>query len=160
MKKVLVGLGVFLLFFLVACNEVQDDLLTYLNEELDPIAGLEAEATEAYGSVTGANYTDDLTLYDKLTTVIIPTYEEFYTKLKRIDPETEEVQEVHDLFVEGVDDQYNAMLVLKTALEQQDPNGVTQANSLLDSGSSKINEYHTELEDLADEHDVEIEYQN
>ena len=62
--KLLVAFG--LMISLVAgCgnNPVQDDVVTYMNESLPSVAEQELEAIGLYESVSGANYTDDETMY-------------------------------------------------------------------------------------------------
>ncbi|MBB6453663.1 hypothetical protein HNQ94_002112 [Salirhabdus euzebyi] len=158
MKKAIISLGFFLMLALVGCsNPVQDDLLSYVNDELIPISQLEVDAMDAYASVTGVNYTDDYTLYDVLEVTVLPNYEDFYEKLNLITPKTEEVKEIHDIYVEGVGEQYQALLTLRVAIETQSLDEVNAANEKLMSGTQKINDFRFQLQKLAGENDVELE---
>jgi len=156
MKKVgLILLMVFIL--LVGCsNPVQDDLLTYLNEDLAELYELEAEAIEKYESVTGANYTDDFVLYDALTVEIIPIYSEFASQLESIEPETEEVQQAHDTYLRAVGLYREAFDLLVIAIEEQDEVKVDQVNEKLAHASQVMDEYNALVEVVAEENDVEI----
>lgn len=79
---------------LTGCSNdpVQDDLLNYINKEIEVVADLENKAVSKYESVTGVNYTNDQTLYDALLDEIIPTYQDFLKKLEDISIETDEVK--------------------------------------------------------------------
>lgn len=158
MKK-LILLPVFLFtLVLSACfsDPVLDELLVYLNDELPKITPLEMEAISAYDSVTGTNYTSDQALYDALLVDIIPTYQEFADKLEGIRLETEEVREVHEGYIEGVNLQYNAFNKIVTALEQQDRAMIEEANLLLDQGRKHLRDFKFNIEKLASEHEVEL----
>lgn len=150
------------LFILTGCfsDPVQDDLLNYVNEELPRASQLEAEAVSAYQSVTGANYTDDYTLYDVLSLEVIPTYNEFIKELESIHMETDEVNELHEEYIEAANIQYNAFVKTLTAIENQDRQIIEEANSMLEEARSKIRNYNTELKKLAKEHNVELEQED
>jgi len=137
-------------------NPVQDDLIHYINEEVLPLADEENAITGAYESVTGENYVDDESLYAELET-LIPKYRDYVAKIEEINPETDEVKELHELYIAASNKQYNAMVQISAALENQDVNLVSEANGKLDEARSGMREYRNRLEALAKEHDVEFE---
>jgi hypothetical protein len=158
LKRLLLIPVLLLTFILSGCfsDPVQDDLLVYLNEELAAISHLEKEALTAYESATGANYTSDQELYDTLNFEVIPTYQEFATKLEAIKVETEEVREIHEGYIEAVNLQYNAFVKIVTALEELDPEKIEEANSMLDEARSLLRDFKYNIEQLAKEHDVRL----
>lgn len=158
MKKLLLFPFVMVMFLLSGClgDPVQDDLLNYLNEEIDDVADLEAEALDAYDSVTGANYVDDYLLYDTLSYTVIPVYQEFVSELEAIDVETDELREIHETYIEGANTQYNAFVKIMTAIEEQDPNKIEEANLMLDDARKLLRDFNNDIENLAEEHNVEI----
>ncbi|WP_019155315.1 hypothetical protein [Robertmurraya massiliosenegalensis] len=159
MKKLLM-LPVLLCFLVISgCSSedpVKTELETYLNEELSSIIGLETQAISAYDSVTGVNYTSDQLLYDVLLTEVIPTYQDFMNKLEAIRLDTEELREVHEGYIEGVNTQYNAFTRIVTALEQQDRAIIEEANVMLDEARKLIRDYNYNIEKLTKEHEVEM----
>ena len=157
MKKLLFVLTSAL--FLAACgsNPVQDDLINYINEEVSPLFETETEIVEAYESVTGDNYTDDNELYNALESYIIPKYSDFIDDLEQITPETEEVRAIHEEYIEASNLQYNAMVKMLPALENQDYALISEANEMLSEGRSKMRHYVSSLESLAKENNVEFE---
>ncbi|MFI8577801.1 hypothetical protein ACIGEL_19100 [Rossellomorea aquimaris] len=150
-------IGFVLLLVLSGCSDpVQDDLLNYINEEMKPLAVLEEEAIAEYDSVTGNNYVDDMTTYIHIEEFVVPMYRDFIEQLEAVNPETSEVQELHESYIEAVNIQNNAMLKLLAAIEQQDYDMVADANEMLAEGRAGIRSFKSELERLAEEHNVEI----
>ncbi|MDZ5471331.1 hypothetical protein SM124_06180 [Bacillus sp. 31A1R] len=158
MKKVLFGLFTCLVI-LTGCfgNPVQDDLLNYINEEIQPLADLETKAMDAYDSVTGANYTDDQTTYNTIKDEVVPTYRDFIDKLEAIKPETEEVSKLHEQYIDAANMQHSAFIIILDALEKADTGLITEANDKLAEARKGIRSYQKDLEKLAEENNVEFE---
>src|SRR5690554_1935747 len=100
MKKVLVALILsVVLLVMTACSSdpVQDDLVTYINDDLLDLLKESDVILAQYDSVRGDNYTDDATMHEMLTTNVLPQYITYIDKLVAVTPETTEVSEVHDL---------------------------------------------------------------
>jgi len=156
-KKVIKIILIPFLFLITACSTdpVQEDLLQYVNEDMTTAFELEAKAVSAYDSVSGLNYTDDWTMYDTIQTTVIPNYNEFIKELNRVKVETDEVREIHEIYIKGADIQYNAFVKILTALETQDITLVEEANAMLEEARTLIREYMNELDKLAKEHEVE-----
>jgi hypothetical protein len=158
LKKILLFTALLFTFILSGCfgDPVQDDLLKYLNEDLAEITPLETEAISAYESVTGTNFTSDAELYDTLTFEVVPTYQEFADELESIKVETDELREVHEGYIEGVNLQYNAFIKIVTALEELDRSKIEEANAMLDDARKLMRDFNHNIEKLAEEHNVEL----
>lgn len=156
--KVLV---VFLLLMstLVGCgsNPVQDDLITYINDSLPSLAEQELEAIELYESVSGPNYIDDETMYYTIFDEVIPKYGDFIDDLEKIEVKTDELNEIHELYIEAANLQNSAFLTIITALEEQNSEKINEANGKLTDARKMIRDYQKKLSTLAEENDVEIE---
>ncbi|MED5099598.1 hypothetical protein NSQ89_09725 [Niallia sp. FSL R7-0648] len=157
MKKVIKILFLPFLFLITACSAdpVREDLLEYVNEDMKTAFELEVKAVSAYDSVSGINYMDDWTMYDTIQTTVIPNYNEFIKELNSVQVETEELREIHEIYIEGADTQYNAFVKILTALETQDITLVEEANAMLEEARKLIRQYMNELDKLAKEHEVE-----
>jgi len=158
-KKVILCTILPIIFVLSACfsDPIQDDLMNYVNKEMTTAFELEATAVTAYDQVSGINYTDDVTMYDALVLTVIPTYNEFIKELNTVPIDTEELREIHEIYIEGADLQYNAFVKIVRALETQDPLLIEEANGMLEEARSLLREYQNEIDKLAKEHDVEWE---
>lgn len=137
-------------------DPVQDDLITYINDDIPTVFELELKAVGTYDSVTGPNYTDDIVLYEALVNEIIPTYNEFVRELEAISIDTDEVREIHEGYIKGANLQYNAFVRMVTALEQQDRQLIEEANSMLDEARKLMRDYQVNIKNLAEEHNVEL----
>ncbi|WP_040205258.1 lipoprotein [Neobacillus jeddahensis] len=159
MKKRLIAIVIPIIFLLAGCfgDPVQDDLQNYLDKEMKTVWELEVNAISAYEGVSGANYQDDQTMYDAITTDVIPNYNEFIKKLEAVKIETDELKEIHEIYIEGANIQFNAFAKIKQALEEQDPNLIQEANTMLADARKHIRDYKDKLNKLGKEHDVKIE---
>lgn len=159
LKKGLMAIvGLFMIALLSGCSgdPVQEDILNYVNKELKDAAKFESAAITAYESVTGANFTDDQTLYDALTNEVMPNYEKLLKELDSIAIETDELKEIHDIYIDGAEIQYKAFTVILQAIEEQDDDLIEEANGMLTDAETLISDYQNKLDKLANEHDVDI----
>lgn len=159
MRKRLIVILLFCFVILTGCfsDPVQDDLLQYVNSELTTAHKLERTAITAFESVAGTNFTNDQALYDALQNEVIPNYEKFLNELNSVDIETEELKELHDLYIEGANTQMEAFLLIVTALEKQDQSLIEEANKLLEKGKKQITDYNNKIRQLAKDHNVTLE---
>ncbi|MDT2047109.1 hypothetical protein CHN50_01640 [Priestia aryabhattai] len=159
MKKKLLLLFTPLLLLLSAClnDPVQDDLLNYSNNEIPKVSEIEIQAVEAYDSVSGANYTDDFTMYNTLVDDVIPQYREFIEELEKIEVETDELRALHEDYIKAANTQYNAFAKIVSALEKQDPELIVEANVMLDEARKGMRQYASDIKKLAKEHKVTFE---
>jgi hypothetical protein len=159
MRRIWAAVVVFSVLLLAGClgGPVQDDILNYVNDELSTARDLEVQAITSYEGVSGANYQDDQTMYDALVNKVIPNYTEFIKELESVTIETEELEEIHALYIAGAKLQYDGFLIVVEALEKQDANLIEEANKLLNEGRETINDYNAKMKELAKEHDVKLE---
>jgi hypothetical protein len=157
-KRVLAVAVLGLLLVLAGCGgPVQDDILNYLNEEMKTAQTLEDKAISSYEGVAGVNYTDDQTMYDALVNEVIPNYSDLISELETVSIESDELKEVHEIYLSGAKLQFSAFEKIMEALEKQDASLVEEANQLLEEGRLQIEDYNDKLDELSKEHNVEIE---
>jgi len=160
LKKLTLGLLSIFAFaiLLTGCgkNPIQEDLLSYINNDIAPLSSVEAKMIADYESVTGQNFTDDETTFNMLMDNIIPAYNDFSDKLLKIQPETPEVRELHDLYINLSGIQKSAFIGLADALDKQDLGLVNDANAKLDQANKLSRDYQTKLQDMAKKYNVEL----
>ncbi|WP_255298350.1 hypothetical protein [Brevibacillus dissolubilis] len=146
------------LLFTAGClfDPVQDDLIAYINDRVKPLAPLEAEAMDAYDSVTGVNYKNDAETLTVIRDTVMPKYRDFITKLEAVQTDTPEVRAAHEIYIAAANKQYNAMVQITAALEQQDVEMIHKANEMLDEGRKGLRDYQNQLRELADAHGVTL----
>ncbi|MBY0147605.1 hypothetical protein [Neobacillus niacini] len=159
MVKRLLAVVVFGCFLVLAgCGgPVQDDILNYVNKELKTAQELEDKAVSAYEGVAGVNYTDDPTMHDALVNEVIPTYTDLIDELESVNIESDELKEIHEIYLSGANLQLSAFEKIKEAIEKQSSSMIDEANQLLEEGRLKIEDYNKKLDELAKENNVEIE---
>jgi hypothetical protein len=150
------------LIFLLAvasCSSdaVQKDMLNYINTELPKVSTLETDALAAYESVTGANYTNDSTVYSAMKKTVIPKYEEFSSTLASIHPATEELIAMHGEYVKAAGDQMEAFKLICLAIEKQDAGIIKQANDDLSQARNLIALWKKDLYEKCKAHGVTLE---
>ncbi|AST91880.1 hypothetical protein BC6307_11625 [Sutcliffiella cohnii] len=159
MKKLRFALFLSMCLLVSGCfsASVEKDITEYVNEGLLPLADLEEEAIDLFDSVVGYNYTDDYTLYDTLNLEVIPRYQKLLNELEKLKPNTEEVQQVHDIYVSGAKKQYEAMMLILDGIEFQDVSIIEEANLRLAEGRTIIREFQIKLDALIEEYELEME---
>ena len=154
MKKLKVFL--FIAMGLAACSsdEVQKDLLNYVNNEMPKLAPLEEEAIDAYDGVAGENYKNDSIMYFTIKQTVIPKYEEFATKLAAVYPSTPEVKAMNNEYVKAANDQLEGFKLILQAIEKQDAEIIKQANSDIDQARNLLELWRKDLDEQCKKHNV------
>lgn len=126
------------------------DEIILLAPEEDRIIGL-------YDSVTGLNYTNDEVLYYTLLDDVIPSYRQFTVEIESIMPKNQRIRDLHELYIEAANTQYNAFTLMISAIENQDMDTMTQANQGLDQARSLLRDWLYEVEAISTETGVRIQ---
>lgn len=149
---------VFGIIFLSGCGSdpIQEDLINYSNVGLVSVAEIESKVVDGYDSVSGDNYTDDITVYNKLIDEVIPNSLKLIDKAEAIEIKTEDVRAVHELYVAAVNTQNSAFTTIVAAIEAQDYDKISAANDKLSEARKGMRDYQAKLKELADEHGVEF----
>jgi len=158
MKKGLFLVACFVLVFAGCSNPVKEDLLNYINNELPKVGELENIAVAAWDSVSGNNYTDDYTMYDTLTEIVIPKYREFLTGMESITVrlKTSEVRALNEKYIDAITSTNSAFVMLKNILETQDGSRMAEANERLDRGRRLVREWQVEIQDLCRKNGIQF----
>lgn len=158
-KLFFVVLSISLSLFLISCGstEKQDALLKYLNEDLQAAEEYENIVVTTYDSLTGDNYTDDYTLYSQLKTTILPNSLKLIDSVESIECNFDELRNVHELYLNALNKQYQAFTIMLSALENQDYSQVAEANELLSQARKGVRDYTSELKTLCENNNVSLE---
>lgn len=134
-------------------DEVKDDLVTYVND-MTEAQKLQQEAIDTYNSYVNDPEMDSQELLTALTDTIIPKYSEYLDAINALAPATTEVTDVKLACVEGANKQYAALTKVKEAIEACDSDMLTEADSLIQESVQLFQDYETQLNTLAEEHEV------
>jgi hypothetical protein len=135
--------------------DLAEGLMVYL-EDISVLAPEETRIIGLYDSVTGVNYTDDETLYYTLMDEVIPGYREFVVELEAIMPQNAQIRDLHELYIEAANMQYNSFTLMISALEEQNMDTMTQANQGLEQARKLLRDWLYEVEAISSETGVDL----
>ncbi|MBW2053750.1 MAG: hypothetical protein JRI85_16165 [Deltaproteobacteria bacterium] len=124
------------------------DLVEYVNKEILGIAELEKAALESYASVIGKNYTTDERVCEALKNDVIPQYRRFLELLREISPKTEEVRNVHRIFIRGSEYLLSGFKAKMVGIETKQEPLIRVANRQIEKGRIENEKWRRELIDL------------
>ncbi|MCT4661570.1 MAG: hypothetical protein N4A40_06870 [Tissierellales bacterium] len=138
-------------------NEVKSDFKHFLNVDLLKISEFESDAINEFNQITLQEEDTDAyyqKMYSLLSTSTLPTYETFVKELSDIKPETNDVRQLHQIYLRGAQKQLEAFKLFKQGIEEKNEYKITEANQLLAEAKTYMNTYLTEAVKLADELDL------
>lgn len=138
-------------------EEKQKEIVNFINEDMNEIAGYETKANEALATVSGENFKNDQELYDVLTSEVIPEYEKAIETADSLEVTVEELEPIKDQMEEALNIYYDALMLEKEALEKTDQELIEQSNAKGQEYLSALNEYHDQMEKLAKEYDIDYQ---
>ncbi|MBO4997872.1 MAG: hypothetical protein J6D02_07740 [Lachnospira sp.] len=164
MKKffVLCLTGVIMLAALTGCgkqevDEVQQDLIQYVETDLAGIKNEEALAINRYNEVSAQissmKRKDILSAFND---EIIPNYTTFYNNLMNVAPKTAEVIALKQTYVDGVKLQLEGLTALSTAIQENNSDNAVAANDTIAQGKAKVDQHRADIVALAGEHNINI----
>lgn len=169
-KKICVLLtGVMIACTLIACgkeketevveeeiNVVQEDLVEFINEELPAIAADKNNAMAIYNSYFTGVDIDNEALVADLKANVLPSMETYITNLSAIQVDTSEVEEIKQLYLVGIQKQYEAMKMVVNAVENQMPDYLVQAEALIVEAEIYMTDYEAKVVEVANNNQITI----
>lgn len=138
-------------------DPVHDDLVNYINKEIAEIAELESKVAEDWESVSSENYKGSEIMYNALVNGIIDNSEKLVKEAGSITPKTDKLKEVHEMYIAAVNEQHNAFIIVKAALEEgEDSEKISDANKKLKNARKLMLEFMDQIDKLAEKHDLKI----
>lgn len=140
----------------VSCtvDRVTNDIVVYVNQGIIDIAELERQSLAGYAAVTGENYTSDRDIHEALDRCVIPLYGKFLKQLRTIRPSTEEVRQIHAIYIKGAEAVYRGFVIKKIGIETGDWGLIALANSEIDSGREDTDKWREAIFAISKAHNV------
>lgn len=132
----------------------QKAILQFINEDIYKVAEYEVVAFQSLASVSGVNYTNDQTVYRELTTVTIPAYEKALNEAQGIEAGIPELEEMANRVVTATQTFYDALILEKKAIEDQDEGLINESNAKMEEYYTLVDAYHSDMKLLAEEYNV------
>jgi hypothetical protein len=108
----------------------------------------EADILKRWNSVSGANFVNDGYMYQALDNYIVDNYDQFVTKLEKIQPLTKQVQDLHALYVKGAEKQLEAFKLMKEGVGKKDKNIMNNAYKIMTDGRDIEKQWAAKYEEL------------
>jgi hypothetical protein len=133
---------------------VQVDLMDYLNNKIAKISSIEGKAMAAYDSIRRDVSTQ--ASLDILANNVIPAYKNLTEEIRAIRPNTEELNIIHNLSIEGITLRYEAFKEMEIAVRNRNISQFHEANEKIKQGLAKIDQYKDALSASCRKHNVVI----
>lgn len=141
-----------------ACGKsdpVKDDLYNYLTL-MSGAQTLQKEAIDEYNAKVSGEDADSQQLLTALNDTIIPKYQEYLDALDATAPETEEVQAVRAICVDGSNKQMEALQKVAEAITDCDTDMLNDADDMIAEAESLFVDYESQVQALADSHEITL----
>jgi hypothetical protein len=145
-----------LIYLGISYDSVQKDLLNYVNIELPVASSLEDAAIKVYENVTGDNYKNDKEVYSTIKYIVLPCYEQFIERLEAIRPETDELKEVHELYIKAAKAQHNAFMLAELAISNGSDEMINRANEKIEEAKNDLKIFRESLDNIESKHKIKI----
>lgn len=136
---------------------VKDDVIEFVNVELPTAKADHDSAIATYNAYFADGSNQDLATYkDALQNTAIPTMEKCITTISGLETETDEVKALKDTYLQSVQKEYEAMKMVVSAIDGENADYLTQADSLISEAASLMNDYQTQLQTIANEQGIVV----
>lgn len=143
--------------FLTACGtSVFDDLENFINVEMKDVNENYDKIKEE--AALWENIEEDAELEESINSVLLPLVNDSLEKLEKITPETEEVKELKNKYVEVMKAYKQGFEDVLDGVQTVDEDKMYKGNEEIEKGIKLLDEYNSALEELAKEVDAELEY--
>ncbi len=139
-----------------AKTKIQRDVVTFVNESLPAISSDRDTAIAIYNTYFTAEDIDLQNFLGQLQDEAIPYMETYIANLTAIETQTDEVAALKDLYLQCAQKQCDAMKMVASAIEEENPEFLTQAETMIADAASYLNQYESELRLLAIDNDITI----
>jgi hypothetical protein len=139
----------FLLVLFFGCSDpVKLDIRNY-STQLKYLTEQEQDVINRWNSVSGTHFVNDGFMYQALDTYIIENYEQFVTKLEKIQPQTKEVQDLHAMYVKGAEKQLEAFKMMREGVLKKDKDIMNNAYKIMTDGRNIEKQWAEKYEEMS-----------
>lgn len=135
---------------------IQQDVVTFVNESLPSISADRDAAIAIYNTYFTTENIDMESFLGDLQGTAIPYMETYIANLTAIETQTDEVAGLKELYLQCTQKQCDAMKMVASAIEEENPEFLTQAEAMITEATSYLNQYESELRLLAIDNDITI----
>ncbi len=136
----------------------QDEILNYINKDLQELSVIENQMIDSYQSVIGDNYSNDNTTLKEFKNNTVVLTKEFKEKTIEISKglKNKNLIKTHKILMDYASTFDGAVELFISALEDKDTDKVAQANAKIGQADDLIAEFRDSLSLLAAENNIEL----
>ncbi|KZZ85360.1 hypothetical protein [Bacillus sp. SJS] len=156
MKKTFGILSLIFMIFLAACSSpLQEELLTYANEQLPNLGKMEESAMKKYEEA--ANTNDEQKIADAINNSVIPAYTKIAEEADSITITDDELQKLHKRYTNVINQQIEGYKMAADSIDQQSDEMFNMASDLINKNFSEMESFRKDLEAYGKENDLKVE---
>ena len=138
-------------------DEVKTECMNFVGKQLPSIAQDRNEAVSLYNKDFAASTVDTTVLLTDLKETAIPRMETYINNLTAFETKTEEVTELKNYYLQSAQKQYEAMKMVVSAVEGENPDYLMQADNLINEAKTLLSEFDTKLAAIASAHGFTVQ---
>ena len=136
---------------------IKDDVVEFVNVELPAAKTGHDNAIAIYNAYFADTGSQDLdTFKTSLQDTAIPEMENYITTISNIDVATDEVKALKDSYLQSVQKECEAMKMVVSAIDGENADYLTQADSLIAEAATLRSDYQTKLQTIANEQGIVV----
>ena len=140
-----------------AAVSVKDDVVEFVNEELPAAKSDHDSAIAIYNAYFADGGDQDLeTFKTSLESTAIPTMENCITTISNIEVATDEVKALKDSYLQSVQKECEAMKMVVSAIDGENADYLTQADTLIGEAATLMSDYQTKLQAISNEQGIVV----
>ena len=140
-----------------AAVSVKDDVVEFVNEELPAAKADHDNAIGIYNAYFAGSSDQDLDAFKtSLQDTAIPAMENCITTISNIEVATDEVKALKDSYLQSVQKECEAMKMVVSAIDGENADYLTQADSLIAEAATLRSDYQTKLQAIANEQGIVV----
>lgn len=140
-----------------AAVSVKDDVVEFVNEELPAAKADHDNAIGIYNAYFTGSSDQDLDAFKtSLQDTAIPAMENCITTISNIEVATDEVKALKDSYLQSVQKECEAMKMVVSAIDGENADYLTQADSLIAEAATLRSDYQTKLQAIANEQGIVV----
>lgn len=137
--------------------DVKADVVEFVNEELPAAKTDHDSAVATYNAYFAEGNEQSLGEFKSaLQDSAIPTMENCIATINAIEVETEEVRDLKNTYLQSVQKEYEAMKMVVSAIDGENADYLTQADSLISEAATLMGDYQTKLQTIAGEQGIVV----
>lgn len=136
---------------------VKEDVVEFINDELTPIEAYRNSAIAVYNSYFATEDVDLNLFITNMKDSAIPSMETYISNLTNVEVATTEVTTLKNLCLQSAQKQHDAMLKIVLAVEEQNPDYLTEAETLITEAEESMAQFESNLRTIATDNGITIE---